>query len=202
MTPEQRDELRRLCAATTAGGWRKQPNTLALVCSDAENCIVAQCGDYKDKELRRFNGARWNADAAFIAASRQAVPELLDEVEKLDWRLRMSSTARMDNLTQELAASDKERTALRAQLDDDLEADAEGARSIVKDLFSDERGQGLRACIVELINERDAYQSTLLSIATAAGADALSRDGTTGAYLARLRWCADVANLALKGCGK
>lgn len=83
LTPADLTELRRLLAAATPGPWRKSKNTLAHVVAECGGGVrVAQCGDHADRELRRFNGERWNADAALIAALVTAAPRLIEMAER------------------------------------------------------------------------------------------------------------------------
>jgi hypothetical protein len=58
----------------TPGPWRYVKNT-GVVTSD--ECHIGYIGDFKDKELLRFNKDRWEADARLIAAA----PELLEALE-------------------------------------------------------------------------------------------------------------------------
>ena len=44
---------------------------------------IGSVGDYRDKELLPWNKERWDADAAFIAAARQAIPALLHHIDAL-----------------------------------------------------------------------------------------------------------------------
>jgi hypothetical protein len=50
--------------------------------------LVAECGDYRDKEIARFNMERWCADAALIAAlcsepARNHIAKALDLLERM-----------------------------------------------------------------------------------------------------------------------
>jgi hypothetical protein len=72
--------LRALLEKATKGPWGKRNKVGYVLGAD---CVVAQCGDFADKELVRFNAARWNADADLIVAAVNALPALLDELEGL-----------------------------------------------------------------------------------------------------------------------
>lgn len=84
ITNEQLAEWKGLAEKATPGPWSKR-NKVGYVYSDdpQSSCVVAVCGDFLDKELTRFNGDRWNADGDFIAASREAIPALIAEIERL-----------------------------------------------------------------------------------------------------------------------
>ena len=72
-------KLRRLAENTTPGPWHCR-NKVGVVYGP--DCIVARCGDFAAKELVEFNGDRWKADAAHIAAANPAVIlALLDELD-------------------------------------------------------------------------------------------------------------------------
>lgn len=70
-------------AAGTPGPWRHYSG--AIVAKDrtsrSENAIVhvAKVGAFEDKELLRFNGDRWRADAHLIAAA----PLMLETLESI-----------------------------------------------------------------------------------------------------------------------
>jgi hypothetical protein len=65
--------------------------------------------------------------------------------------------------------------AMKAERDAAL-ADAEEARAIVSDLFPGEHGDGLRAQVLKVINERDAAYAQLRQIAEALTDDAPDED--------------------------
>ena len=72
-------KLRRLAENTTPGPWHCR-NKVGVVYGP--DCIVARCGGFAAKELVEFNGDRWKADAAHIAAANPAVIlALLDELD-------------------------------------------------------------------------------------------------------------------------
>lgn len=71
MTDDRLTELRRLCEAATKGKWFADQG-LVNTEADPTGGIV--------------NETISDADAAFIAASRDALPRLLDEVEGLRWQ--------------------------------------------------------------------------------------------------------------------
>lgn len=76
MTPERIAELRRLAEAATKGPWEaKEPAFMPGV--KARVFGPGYAPKHDGKECLPL------ADAAFIAAARSAVPELLDEVERL-----------------------------------------------------------------------------------------------------------------------
>ncbi len=74
--------LRTLCTAATPGPWGYRPGK--LVCDDDGGAytLIAEspCPHSPTKSARR---AAWDNDARFIAAARTAIPELLDEIERL-----------------------------------------------------------------------------------------------------------------------
>lgn len=78
MTPERRAEYRRLADAATPGPWEWSHllNPNGLLSGDCE--VIAILPEHT------CSLEMLEADAAFIAASRTAVPELLDEVERLE----------------------------------------------------------------------------------------------------------------------
>ena len=67
MTQEEIDRLRSLCAAATLGPWDWD---------EGDNAI------YRLETMENIGFSPYAADAAFIAAAREAIPALLDEVEK------------------------------------------------------------------------------------------------------------------------
>lgn len=83
VSPENRAELRRLAEAATPGPWHlgKTGNTEShWVCAmDDENVIQPHC-DHACRDAQR----EFDADAAFIAASRSAIPALLDALEEAE----------------------------------------------------------------------------------------------------------------------
>ena len=86
MTEQQidRDRLRALAENATPGPWEDDVDELtdeATVHHDQEQRLwVADCGSKYHAPAR--------ADAAFIAASRQAVPALLDMLDQAEQRIR------------------------------------------------------------------------------------------------------------------
>ena len=87
MNDERLTELRALADAATSGPWKVSDTPLA---PDFENAWVV-LEDGRDGLHAGYDGQFSVADAAFIAASRTAIPELLDEVERLraeleEWR--------------------------------------------------------------------------------------------------------------------
>jgi hypothetical protein len=73
MTKEQLQGLKDLCSAATPGPWTIHPD---------EDC---QYNDvYTIRNAKTYSiGEALNTDAAFIAAARTALPELIAEVERL-----------------------------------------------------------------------------------------------------------------------
>jgi len=75
----------------TALPWSKA-NNVGYVFGD--NCVVATCGDFRDKELVPFNAERWNADADLIVDAVNAYEFLLAENAKLKTALKSIVSAR------------------------------------------------------------------------------------------------------------
>jgi len=81
MTPERIAELRKLCEEATKGPW--------FVESLSNNIIYCQKGNYIAQtwpRLKKDGSTDYLSviyDTKFIAAARTALPELLDEVERL-----------------------------------------------------------------------------------------------------------------------
>jgi hypothetical protein len=73
MTPERIKELRALCEKATNGPWTVQPR------GNSEGSMGFDLVQVEDGLRGQF--ANWT-DAEFIAASRTALPALLDEVER------------------------------------------------------------------------------------------------------------------------
>jgi hypothetical protein len=77
MTPEREKELRELCEKATPGDWSmwQSPDgpTVKIVWRNKENL---RCTTF-------FGPFREADDARFVAAARTAIPELLDEIERL-----------------------------------------------------------------------------------------------------------------------
>ncbi len=88
MTPERLQELERLCEQATPGPWRQDSMIRVVAGPDSDPTDII---DYE----REFNGDALDAgalsDLAFIAASREAIPELLAEVGRLQ---RIADAAR------------------------------------------------------------------------------------------------------------
>lgn len=47
------------------------------------DCVVATCGDFKDKTLAKFNADRWNADAALIVRAVNSFDALVAALTRL-----------------------------------------------------------------------------------------------------------------------
>lgn len=76
MTPETEALIARVLAhdaAMTKGPLRSVAGVHYVSGSE---CVVAQCGDYQDKELEKFSGERWQADADGFADFRTDAPKL------------------------------------------------------------------------------------------------------------------------------
>jgi hypothetical protein len=73
LTAERVAELRALCEAATPGPWRADPEPV-----DAPGWVSA--GDRHEPVAEVYGGTH---NAALIAAARNALPDLLDEVERL-----------------------------------------------------------------------------------------------------------------------
>lgn len=73
--------LRRLCESATHGPWAAQRNGDRPDGSDRWYAVGTTTG--MQRQIARIMRARDGADAEFIAASRDALPSLLDEVERL-----------------------------------------------------------------------------------------------------------------------
>lgn len=86
MTTERIKELRELCDKVTPGPWYEYANQGHVFSIQTLNgsggCILPRSG----YEWIRVD------DAKFIAASRTAIPELLDEIERLQRELSMHGT--------------------------------------------------------------------------------------------------------------
>lgn len=80
LTDDRKTELRALCDAATPGPWEWSHllNPNGLLSGDCE--VIAILPEHT------CSLEMLEADAAFIAASRTAVPEILDEVERLQSR--------------------------------------------------------------------------------------------------------------------
>ncbi len=92
MTPARIAELRKLCEEATPGPWRhKAP---AHITHDGTATMlagtIAICTDPVHPSAKR--------DAAFIAAARTALPELIAEVERLREELNVSFKAQIDQM--------------------------------------------------------------------------------------------------------
>ena len=91
MTPERRAELKRLCEAATEGPWETDD---CHVFADDGRALLAYLRPIPSMQDR-------DANAAFIAAARTALPELLDYADRLEERMR-SLEADVDMLDQDL----------------------------------------------------------------------------------------------------
>lgn len=110
MTPSRRQELRALCDAATPGPWWPRDAT-------RRGTVESHCGHVCTAGFLET----CEPDAAFIAAARTAVPELLDEVEKwqhaeaaaVDAHIAMG--AELLGWKQRADAAEKERDELDAE---------------------------------------------------------------------------------------
>lgn len=92
-------ELEEKAKAATPGPWKKTRNKCAQVVAVGEPVQVAQCGDYTQKDLARFSGERWNANAAHIAAcSPDTIIALIAEFRRV-----VADAKRMEWLEQQVA---------------------------------------------------------------------------------------------------
>ena len=92
MTPTRIAELRALCAAATAGPWEVDGDGRD-VCGFRER--LGGASGRPPYEITENNGFMRNdmaADAAFIAGARTALPEALDEIERLRATLKRIAT--------------------------------------------------------------------------------------------------------------
>lgn len=83
MTPARIAELRALCAAATPGPWEVDGDGRDI-CGFTDRLGAAN--GQSPYEITENNGFMRNdmaADAAFIAAARTALPEAIDEIERL-----------------------------------------------------------------------------------------------------------------------
>ena len=86
-------ELKRAANAATPGPWRGYKNSGYVYGPDV---VVAKCGEFKDKELLRFNKERWGNDAVYIAAaSPSVILAILAELEALRERVYRTESARI-----------------------------------------------------------------------------------------------------------
>ena len=94
--------LEELLAAATPGPWRAPTKNTGHVwgvdnspgLNPPGTVEVAQVGAYRDKELLRWNRARWDADKALIALSPSLAARVIElEAEAKAERLRLASAA-------------------------------------------------------------------------------------------------------------
>jgi hypothetical protein len=76
MTKEELDKLRELANAATPGPWH-------TMCVFGSWDLPVAVENDKGMQVFEVQGRFGHTDAAFIAASREAVPKLIDEVERL-----------------------------------------------------------------------------------------------------------------------
>lgn len=144
MTPEERAALRELHAKATPGPWTARGRE---VCWE------------------RGTIAPSFADAAFIAAAREAVPALLDELDRVEKALRIIESANVrlarqrdtfkdDTVAAERKRHDVEQRATRA------ERALEKATIILRSILAtDERGQGV--LFAEAMNNAKSFVRAL-----------------------------------------
>lgn len=99
MRPDERSEARRLCEAATKGPWslntQDDDDAQPLVDSDATGCSVALMERDNGDETMRPN-------AEFIALARTALPQALDEIDRLEQRLAIIEPVDLANLLDRL----------------------------------------------------------------------------------------------------
>ena len=83
MTPLEREKLRALCDAATPGPWKARHRAFGLTAEDDECSGLGLVVDGPPEAWNRGQYAR-GADARFIAAAREALPRLLDELERVE----------------------------------------------------------------------------------------------------------------------
>ena len=92
MTEERIAELRNLCEAATPGEWRWHQTDGSLLClsgpDEEQNAVlgIAICKACRERGAPCLGPD--GTDAAFIAAARTALPELLDALDKAERDLR------------------------------------------------------------------------------------------------------------------
>lgn len=134
MTPEERQRLRALCDAATPGPWRKCSASdghcpCGLIMSTSRDTIVCGVAD-EVMGSEQPQEQRW-VDQDFIAASRAAIPALLDALEAAERRyeteraeheacadiaVRRQLEVNLARVTAELAERTRERDAARAAI--------------------------------------------------------------------------------------
>ena len=88
MTEERIAELRNLCEAATPGEWRWHQTDGSLLClsgpDEEQNAVlgIAICKACRERGAPCLGPD--GTDAAFIAAARTALPELLDALDKAE----------------------------------------------------------------------------------------------------------------------
>lgn len=116
MTPEQRRELRELAEKATPGPWEIwTSNSFRRITGAPINSRVARDGGVLSAIVCRdghpdLDGQNRDADLAFIAASRTAVPELLDENDAL--RAELAEMRSAGDETQAMRDRDETRAKL------------------------------------------------------------------------------------------
>lgn len=111
MTEERKTELRELAERATAGKWEvgamnSNPNDFTVFVADGmeyhQGGVILNQLDI----CRRMDGPNGRNNAEFIAAARTAVPELLDDVERLRARIeRLESVCQQARIALEQHAS-------------------------------------------------------------------------------------------------
>lgn len=126
-TPEKIAELRALAEKATKGPWYADTTSshdgfgrylTSEVRSVDDNRVVVEFSN-SNGTIEQLDEARIDteaiANAPFIAASREAVPQLLDEVERLDSALSLSSLV-MEGMNAALAEKDAEIARLHQKI--------------------------------------------------------------------------------------
>jgi len=109
MTPEQLATWRQLADAATPEGW-----SVEETCGDTTSVLFWNDDEkYYDSLAIKVS----QADAAFIAAAREAVPALLDTVAERDAEIARLSTALYDEAAKQLGDAALENMQLRAAVE-------------------------------------------------------------------------------------
>jgi hypothetical protein len=93
ITDERMAEIKAGLMGVTPGPWRtpgpKVPWVVRVGGDDYGSVQIAECGNYRDKEIARYNMPRWRADAAHIARMDPAtVAALIARVEAAEARVK------------------------------------------------------------------------------------------------------------------
>ena len=91
MTPDRIKQLRALCDAATPGEWKAEPRHILQ--STKEYLAIPPKYPHRNSQSL---GPFFEADLLFIAAARAALPEALDEIERLRAKLAIATNALKD----------------------------------------------------------------------------------------------------------